>query len=95
MRLTSEQRIAALERDNIVLHDTIKLLHKLLREQKQLINDYITQKVSSVENQQNSSKRPEDILYTFVCKQRFDRLEKQIEKLHKTTSDRRFGLKAG
>jgi hypothetical protein len=95
MRLTSEQRIAALERDNIVLHDTIKLLHKLLREQKQLINDYITQKVSSVENQQNPSKRPEDILYTFVCKQRFDRLEKQIEKLHKTTSDRRFGLKAG
>ena len=95
MRLTSEQRIAALERDNIVLHDTIKLLHKLMKEQKQLINDYITQKVSSVEDQHNSSRHPEDVLYTFVCKQRFDRLEKQIEKLQKSTCDRRFGLKAG
>jgi len=95
MRLTSEQRIEALERDNVVLHDTIKLLHKLLKEQKQLINDYITQKVSSAANQQNGGKRPEDILYTFVCKQRFDRLEKKIEKMRKTTSDRRFGLKAG
>lgn len=95
MRLTSEQRIAALERDNVVLNDTIKLLHKLLKEQKQLINDYITQKVSSTENQQNGNSRPEDALYTFVCKQRFDRLEKQIEKLQKPTSERRFGLKAG
>ena len=95
MRLTSEQRIAALERDNIVLHDTIKVLHKLLKEQKQLINEYITQKVSSVENQQNGGKRPEDVLYTFVCKQRFDRLEKHIEKLQRPSSDRKFGLRAG
>ena len=95
MRLTSEQRIAALERDNIVLHDTIKVLHKLLKEQKQLINEYITQKVSSVENQQNGGKRPEDVLYTFVCKQRFDRLEKHVEKLQRPSSDRKFGLRAG
>jgi len=95
MRLTVEQRLRALERDAVVLHGTIKLLHRLMKEQGQLINDYITQKVSSVENQQNGSKRPEDILYTFVCKQRFDRLEKQIEKLQKSTSDNRFGLKAG
>ncbi len=41
MRLTVEQRLQALERDTVVLQDTIKLLHKLLREQRALISDYI------------------------------------------------------
>ncbi len=31
MRLTIEQRVVELERNNVVLQDTIKLLHKLLK----------------------------------------------------------------
>lgn len=64
MRLTIAQRLAALERDNVVLHDTVKLLHKLLREQRQLINDYITQKVLSADDSEGQEKslRPEDAL---------------------------------
>ena len=46
MRLTLEQRLEALERDNVVLHDTIKLLHRLLKEQRELISEYITIKVT-------------------------------------------------
>ena len=42
MRLTIEQRVAALERQNVVLEGKVMLLYKLLKEQQQLINDYIT-----------------------------------------------------
>ena len=89
MRLTSEQRIAALEREHIILQDTIKLLHKMLKEQRQLINDYITHKVSSSDenNQQGNNGRSEDALYTFVCKQRFDYLEKRMERMRKSFID--------
>ncbi|MHC4558498.1 MAG: hypothetical protein ACYTFW_11605 [Planctomycetota bacterium] len=60
MRLTIEQRLSALERDNVVLHDTAKLLHKLLKEQRQLINDYITQVLSANDSEeQKGSLRPE------------------------------------
>ena len=97
MRLTIEQRIAALERDNIVLQDTVKLLHKLLREQRQLINDYITQKVMSASEseEQKRNLRPEDALYTFVCKQRFERLENRMERMHKSVEIPNYGLKTG
>jgi uncharacterized coiled-coil protein SlyX len=89
MRLTSEQRIAALEREHIVLQDTIKLLHRMLKEQRQLINDYITHKVSSSDegNQQGKNGRSEDALYTFVCKQRFDYLERRMERMRKSFID--------
>ena len=43
MRFTTEQRLAALERENAVLHDTTRLLHRMLKEQQQLINDSIIQ----------------------------------------------------
>ena len=92
MRLTIEQRIAALERDNIVLQDTVKLLHKLLKEKRQLINDYITQKVTSASE---SNLRPEDALYTFICKQRFERLENRMERMHKSVEIPNYGLKTG
>ncbi|MFC1636883.1 hypothetical protein ACFL5Z_18825 [Planctomycetota bacterium] len=43
MRFTTEQRLAALERQNVILDDTTQLLHWMLKEQRQLINDYIIQ----------------------------------------------------
>ena len=97
MRLTMEQRIAAIERDNVVLHDTIDLLHRLLKEHRQLINDYITQQVVASEKRESEAPgvRPEDALYTFVCRQRFDRLSKEVESLRKLIANPRFGSKAG
>lgn len=92
-----EQRIAALERDNVVLHDKIDLLHRLLKENRRLISDYITRQVASA-NQgggETADVRPEDAIYTFVCGKRFDRISKEIESLRKLIANRRFGSKAG
>ena len=97
MRLTTEQRLAALERENVVLQGRVTLLHKLLKEQRQLINDYITQRVTSANETegQNGNLRPEDALFTFVCKQKFDRLEKNIQSISNSVANSRIGLKAG
>ena len=97
MRLTTQQRLAALERDNVVLHDTVKLLHRLLKEQRQLIKDYITQEVmsASTNDGRKQNKGPENALYTFFCKKRFEVLERNMEKMHKSGKDTRCGLKAG
>lgn len=97
MRLTTEQRLAALERENVVLQGRITLLHKLLKEQRQLISDYITQRISSANEtaNQNGNTRPEDALYTFICKQKFDRIEKNIARISKSVANSRIGLKAG
>jgi hypothetical protein len=98
MRLTIEQRVAALERENVVLHDTIKLLHKLLKQQRQLIHDYITQKVTAAgadDGRANGGVRPEDAVYTFMCRRRFEKLEKDIAKMRKRQEGPGLGLKAG
>jgi len=101
MRLTVEQRLQALERDTVVLHDTMKLLHKLLREQGELISGYIVQKMATANaanaNDEHNAKntRPEEELYTFVCKQRFDKIERDVKRTLKLIENLRFGLKAG
>ena len=98
MRLTVEQRLGAMERDVVVLHDTIKLLHKLLKEQGELIRDYIVQKVAHAavpDEAKGGRRRPEDVLYTFVCRERFDRIEKDMKRTLKLIENLEFGLKAG
>ena len=98
MVLTMEQRVASMEREIVVLKDTIKLLHKMLKEQRQLINDYITQKVAAGNghNGRNGEDgRPEDAIYTFICRKRMDKLGKDIEKIRTLVDDIRFGGKAG
>ena len=87
MRFTVEQRLAHLERENIILHDTTKMLHRTLKEQRQLIRDYIAQVLVSddgsvAKNEQVQTERAEKAQYAFTCMQRFDRLEKAIEKLY-------------
>jgi len=98
MRLTIEQRLESLERDVVVLQDTMKLLHKLLKQQRELISDYITQKVTSANTKiegSGANSRPEDALYIFTCRQRFDRIEKEIEKIRKKIESSKISLKAG
>lgn len=98
MRLTIDQRIQALERDNVILHDTIELLHRLLKEQHGLINDYIVQKIGQsnpgTDNGQEDS-RPEDALYTFICQQRFKRLENDIKRIFRLIDESSLERKAG
>ena len=98
MRLTIEQRLEYLEREVVVLHDTVKLLHRLLKQQRELIHDYITHTVASPAGggeQGRENVHPERALYTFVCKRRLDIIERQIEKLHKIVESSGSGLKAG
>jgi ubiquinone biosynthesis protein UbiJ len=94
--LTLEQRLEALERNSTVLNDTVKMLHKMLKEQGELITEYITQKIVSADSsgQQQTNVRPEDAVYTFRCKQRFDKIEDDIDKLRKSIEDAKFKLKA-
>ena len=96
MKLTTAQRLAALERDNEELQDKIKLLHKILKEQRELINEYIAQKMAT--SNEGVGKKgnacPGDALYTFKCKRRFDNIEKHIDKMHKLMEEPERGLKA-
>ena len=98
MRLTIEQRLLSLERENVVLQDTLKLLHKLLKEQGTLISDYIVQRVveaKSMDEQKDNNTRPEDALYAFVCRKRFNKTERDIKRILKLIENSRIGLKAG
>jgi hypothetical protein len=97
MTLTINQRLQALEREVVVLHDTFKLLHKMLKNQGEMINDYIVRKVaeaSPADEGGNGNGRPEQELYAFVCKQRFDKLEKDLRKMIQMVEGLRFRHKA-
>ena len=101
MRLTTEQRLQALERDTVVLHDMIKMLHRLLKDQGQLINDYIVQRLANTgvadewDGGNGSAGRPEQELYTFVCQQRFNKVEKDVKKTLQLVENLKFRVKAG
>jgi hypothetical protein len=95
MRLTVEQRLRALERDNVVLHGTIKLLHKMLKDQEELIRDYIRlQMVGGNGNGNGKHKsgtiRPCDEVYTFVCRRRLDKTDRDVKKIHKSLESLRL-----
>lgn len=96
MRLTIQQRLDSLDRDIIVLQDTMKLLHMMLKDQNALINEYLVRKVAASDKVKVEEKgRPVDMIYTFVCKQRFDRLEKDIKKTIELMKNLKYGLKTG
>ena len=97
MKLTLEQRLQALERENTVMQEKLKIMHKLFKEQSTLINDYILQRVSSASHgSSGNGDRPEDAVYTFICKKRLDRIERDIKRISRRpengTSD--FELRA-
>jgi len=98
MRLTVDQRVQALEREVVVLRDMLELLHKMLKNQGGMISDYIVQKVAEsnpAEEGANGNARPEQELYAFVCKQRFDKVEKDLRKVMQMMEGLRFKHKAG
>lgn len=98
MKFTMQQRILALEREVSVLHDTMKLLHGMLKEQRELINDFIVQKVVQSSRGQGlygGGGRPEKKMFTFVCRQKFEKIEQDVMKNRKLIENLRFGLRAG
>ena len=98
MRLTVDQRVQALEREVVVLHDMLELLHKMLKNQGGMISDYIVQKVAESNPAEEGAKgnaRPAQELYAFVCKQRFDKVEKDLRKVMQMMEGLRFKHTAG
>ena len=93
MRLTIQQRLQATERETVVLHDMIKILHKLVKEQGALINEFIVQDV--VDEPGKSKGESEIELYKFVCQRRFEKIEQDVKKVIKSAEENSFGLKAG
>jgi hypothetical protein len=65
------------------------MLHRTLKEQQQLIRDYIAQALVSDDGSvaKNEQVRTERAQYIFTCQKRFERLEKAIEKLYEKTGE--------
>jgi len=80
---TTEQRLAALEANIAGLGETVDRLHKMVREQGDLIREYITTQsvAGGSKSSPSSSISPEDAIFTFVCRRRFDHVEKELSKL--------------
>jgi len=95
MRLTTEQRVKDLERQTVVLQDSLKIMHRMLKEQRDLINEYVTTTVVSAGQCSESNGGCGDAKYTFVCKKRLERIDKEIDKMRKLVENVRYGHKAG
>ena len=91
VRLTTGQRLAALERENSVVREKLKILHEMFKEQRLLINEFITRRITLAGAEERTpSGRPEEAVYTFVCQQRFDRIEAAVDDMRAST--RRSGI---
>jgi len=97
MRLTNSQRLQDLEREVVVLKDTVKLLHNMLKKQKNLIQEYITGEIAAANNSNSNggNGRPEREMYTFVCRKKFEKMENDINKVMKKAERSRLKHKAG
>ena len=84
-----EHRIMALEREVVVLEDSLKMLHKMLKEQDKLIHDYITHKIAGQGQSpgMDGNNRPEEAIYTFICGKRMQRIEKELDKIRQQLTD--------
>ena len=87
MKLTIEERITALEQDNIVLRDKLELIHKLVKEQRDLTLEY-THQAAATGDSKGEFMHPEEVRYTYCCRPRFEKLEKQMEEIQKLVEDR-------
>lgn len=90
LRLTSEQRIAALERENVVLHGKTKVLHGMLKEQRRLIHEYIREALIAADQDKEMPDRaqPKEALCALGCKPRLERVEHSLNALQSCPEDR-------
>jgi hypothetical protein len=80
---TAQQRLAALEENVAGLREMIDTLHRMLKEQENLIREYITKQLTTGDPSGNHAGgiSPEDALFTFVCRRKFDQVEKELGRL--------------
>lgn len=83
LRLTTEQRLVALERQNVMLRDKMKTLHGMLKQQRQLVNEYITQRVLLADGDGGAVPYDQstEALGSFLCQRRFEQVEERIDRL--------------
>ena len=79
LRLTREHRLVALERETVVLRDKVDMLHAMLKQQRQLINEYITRQI--VMPEEAASRSVDPARNCEACRRRFERLERQVDQL--------------
>ena len=81
---TTEQRLAAVETNVAGLRETTDRLYKMLKEQGELISEYVTkQLVGSDSRDHRGGVSAEDALFTFVCRRKFDQIEKELGRLRR------------
>jgi hypothetical protein len=83
VQATLEQRLAALEGIVAGLSEAVDKLHKALKEQSELVNEYVGKQLAagSAPAGRVGGLSPEDVLYTFVCRRKFDHVEKELGRL--------------
>jgi len=81
--LPVEQRLAALERQVSRLGDRLDGTARALREQGELIAEYITKQMVSARTGDETGGRvpPEAGQYIFICNRRFKKIEKELTRL--------------
>jgi hypothetical protein len=74
---------ATLEANMVSLSETIDRLRAAVREQSDLIREHVSKQLvaGGAKNAVSSSISPEDALFTFVCRRKFDHVEKELSKL--------------
>jgi hypothetical protein len=79
----AEQRLASVERDIANLAGAVDRLYEMIREQGQLIGEYVTKQLVAAGQGEGDTGEvsPEDALFTFVCRRKFDTLEKELARL--------------
>lgn len=83
MHRSNQQRLSALERDVAAMRESMDKLAKMFRERGELITEYITGQMVAAgsEGERSGAVRPEDALFTFVCRRKFDEVEEELKRL--------------
>jgi hypothetical protein len=83
VQATPEQRLAALEGIVAGLSEAVDKLHQALKEQSELVNEYVGKQLAAgnAPASRVGGLSPEDVLYTFVCRRKFDHVEKELARL--------------
>ena len=81
-----ERRLETIERNVTHLNATVDQLHRMLQEQRGQISEYVTRQL--VAAGQEGGVSAEDALFTFVCRRKFDEIERELARLRRVLASR-------